>query len=403
MVAPMTERAPDRDPSTVAVHAGESPDPTTGAVEPPVVLATTYAFDDAADAEAQFAGDADGYIYSRWRNPSVEVFERKLAAMEGAEAGVGTASGMAAIHGVLAANLVQGDHVVAPRGCYAETARLLRETFPRFGVETTFVDATDPANIAAAMRPETRIVWVETPANPTLALTDLAAVVDVARDRDALIVVDGTFATPHHQQPLAAGVDLVVHSATKAIGGHGDVVGGVVAGSAARCAAVRDLAVRKAGGTMAPLSAWLLTRGVKTLPLRAERAAATALELARRLERDSRVAWVRYPGLPSHPQHDLACHQMRHGFGALVAFEVAGGLDAGRRLHDGVALITRAVSLGDTRTLLTHPASTTHVSMPPGDRRAAGITDGLLRLSVGLEGVDDLWADLDRSLALGRG
>jgi len=397
MVAPMTERAPDRDPSTVAVHAGESPDPTTGAVEPPVVLATTYAFDDAADAEAQFAGDADGYIYSRWRNPSVEVFERKLAAMEGAEAGVGTASGMAAIHGVLAANLVQGDHVVAPRGCYAETARLLRETFPRFGVETTFVDATDPANIAAAMRPETRIVWVETPANPTLALTDLAAVVDVARDRDALIVVDGTFATPHHQQPLAAGVDLVVHSATKAIGGHGDVVGGVVAGSAARCAAVRDLAVRKAGGTMAPLSAWLLTRGVKTLPLRAERAAATALELARRLERDSRVAWVRYPGLPSHPQHELARRQAS-GFGAMVWFEVRGGVDAGKRLVDALELWSLAEDLGSVESLVTHPITMTHADVEPEERARIGLTDGLVRLSVGLEDAEDLIDDLARAL-----
>jgi len=389
---------PPRDPGTLAVHAGEAPDPTTGALEPPLTLATTYAFADAEDARAQFAGETEGYIYSRWRNPSVEVFERKLAALEGAEAAVGTASGMAAIFGALTAHLNAGDHVVAPRGCYAETARLLRETFPRYGVEATFVDATDPGAIEAGMRPNTRVLWLETPANPTLALTDLDAAVAIARRHDALTIADETFATPHHQQPLAHGVDLVVHSATKGLGGHGDVVGGAVAGSAERCRRIRDVAVRQVGGAMSPFAAWLLARGMKTLPLRAERSAATALALATRLEGDRRVRRVRYPGLPSHPQAELARRQMRHGFGGLIAFEAAGGFAAARRLHDRVTLISRAVSLGDARSLLTHPASTTHVSMPPEARAAAGIGEGLLRLSVGLEGVDDLWVDLDQAL-----
>lgn len=399
---PATRAAPldlrDLDPSTLAVHAGEAPDPTTGALDAPIVLSNTFAFDDAADAAAQFAREKDGYIYARWRSPTVEVLERKIAALEGAEDTVATASGMAAVHGVFAAFCVQGDRVVAPRAVYAETARLLRETLPRFGIETTFVDTTDLGAVEAALSEGAKIVWLETPANPTLAVTDLAAVARLAHDAGALVAVDGTFATPWHQTPLAEGVDLVVHSATKGIGGHGDAVGGLASGRRGLTDAVRDTAVRRAGGAMAPLNAWLLARGAETLPLRAARAAESAAELARRLEADPRVARVSYPGLPSHPQHDVARRQMRNGFGALVAFEVRGGLDAGRRLHDGVRLVSRAVSLGDARTLITHPASTTHVSMPPEARAAAGLGDGLLRLSVGLEHVDDLWRDLDAAL-----
>jgi len=261
------------------------------------------------------------------------------------------------------------------------------------------VNAADPEEIRAALRPETKLVWIETPANPVLAVTDVAAVAELCRAHGARLVVDSTFATPFHQRPLELGADLVVHSATKAIGGHGDAVGGVVAGSRELCDAVRTEVVRSEGAAMSPFTAWLLARGARTLPLRAARASETAAELARRLEDHGGVERVRYPGLPSHPQHEVARRQMRGGYGALVAFDVEGGREAGRRVHDSVRTITRAVSLGDLRTLLTHPATTTHASMSADALRAAGIGDGLMRLSVGIEDVEDLWRDLDRALS----
>lgn len=387
---------------TLAVHVGERPDanePAHAALEPPIVLASAYAFASAEDAAAQFRRERPGHIYTRWSNPTLHALEEKLAALEGAESSVVLASGMAAVTGAIEAFVASGDHVVAPRSLYAETARLLRERLPRFGVTTTFVDGTDPAAYAAAMTPRTRIVYAETPANPTLAITDLAALAEVAHSGGALLVVDGTFATPYHQQPLALGADLVLHSATKALCGHGDAIGGVVSGTAARIEAIRTDAVRTAGAVLSPLTAMLLSRGVRTLGLRMRQASASALELARRLEADRRIARVHYPGLASHPHHALATRQMRNGYGAMIAFEVAGGLDAGARAYDAVQIITRAVSLGDVRSLLTHPASTTSASMPRADRVAAGITDGLLRLSVGIEDVEDLWRDLDRALS----
>lgn len=385
-------------PSTVAVHAGDLPDATTGALEPPLVLSNAYAFDDAQSTAARFAGTEEGFIYTRWRNPTVEAFEKKVAALEGAEAAVALASGMAAVHGAMTLDLRAGDHVLASASLYAETTRLARDRLARFDVEVSYVDTTDPSAVEAAFRERTRVVWVETPANPVLWVTDIGAVAEIAHARGARVAVDSTLATPYHQRPLELGADLVVHSATKAIGGHGDAIGGVVAGSAELCTRLRSDAVRASGAAMSPFTAWLLARGARTLPLRAERASATALELAGRLQADRRVERVWYPGLASHPGHELARRQMRRGFGAIVAFEVRGGVAAGRGLYDGVELITRAVSLGDVRTLLTHPATTTQASMPPEQRRAAGLPDALLRLSVGIEDVEDLWADLDRAL-----
>lgn len=388
---------------TRAVHAGEPSDPTTGALEPSIVLASAYAFANADDAARQFRREAEGHIYSRWSNPTVRALEEKLASLEGAEDAVVMASGMAAVRGAIETFVQTGDHVVAPRSLYAETARLLREKLPRFGVTTTFVDATDPSAVSAAITPTTKIVYAETPANPTLAITDLRALARIAHDHGALLVVDGTFATPFHQAPLALGADLVLHSATKALCGHGDALGGVVAGSRALVARVREDAVRTGGAAMSPLTAMLIARGARTLGLRMRQASASALELATRLERDPRIERVFYPGLPSHPHHALAREQMQRGFGAMVAFEVRGSLErgsleAGARAYDAVEVIARAVSLGDVRSLLTHPASTTSASMPRTDRLAGGITDGLLRLSVGIEDVEDLWADLDRAL-----
>jgi cystathionine beta-lyase/cystathionine gamma-synthase len=401
----MERRAPAPEPGafdTLAVHAGEHPDasdPTSAALEPPIVLASAFAFASAEDAAAQFRRERPGHIYTRWSNPTVLALEEKLAALEGAEASVVLASGMAAVTGAIEAFVGAGDHVVAPRSLYAETARLLRERMPRFGVTTTFVDDPSPAAYAAALTPRTRIVYAETPANPTLAITDLAELAELAHAHRALLVVDGTFATPYHQRPLALGADLVLHSATKALCGHGDAIGGVVSGNQALVDTIRKDAVRTAGAVLSPLTAMLLSRGVRTLGLRMKQASASALELARRLEADPRIARVHYPGLPSHPHHALAARQMQRGFGAMVAFEVRGGLPAGAHAYDAVEVIARAVSLGDVRSLLTHPASTTSASMPAADREAAGITDGLIRLSVGIEDVEDLWRDLDRALS----
>lgn len=390
----MTERRFD----TLAVHAGEEPDPATGALDPPVVLSSAFAFADAEDAAGRFEGTRSGPIYTRWRNPSVEALERKIAALEGAESCVALASGMAAVHAALTAFTAAGDHVVAGGSLYAETARLLRGHLARFGLETSFVDTTDPSAVEAAMTPRTRVVYVETPANPTLAITDIAEVARIAHEHGARLVVDSTFATPYHQRPLALGADLAVHSATKALGGHGDAIGGVVSGAWADVECVREEGVRTCGAPLAPLSAMMIARGVRPLALRMERASASALALAERLAGDPRVERVLYPGLPSHPGHAIAKRQMERGFGALVAFEVKGGLEAGARAYDRLEVIARAVSLGDVRSLITHPASTTHASMTPEQRRQAGIGEGLMRLSVGIEDVEDLDADLDRAL-----
>ncbi|MBX3270907.1 MAG: PLP-dependent transferase [Sandaracinaceae bacterium] len=381
---------------TLAVHAGDAPDPTSGALDPPLVTSSAFAFESAADAAARFR-EGTGYVYSRWRNPTVDALEAKLAALEGAEGAVALASGMAAIHAALTASLAAGDHVVASERLYAETVRLLVEHFGRFGVAVDFVDATRADALAAALRPSTRVVYLETPANPTLAITDLAAARAAAPA--ATIVVDSTFATPYHQRPLELGADLVIHSTTKFLSGHGDVVGGVVLGDAARVEAVRRVGVRTAGAAPSPWAAMLVARGLRTLGLRMQRASASALELATRLEAHPAVERVLYPGLPSHPDHAVAARQMRGGFGALLAFEVAGGRAAGAQCYDTLDVITRAVSLGDVRSLITHAASTTHASLTPAQRAAAGIGEGLLRLSVGIEDVEDLWADLEQALS----
>lgn len=372
---------------TDAVHGGSSR----------IDLTSAFVFDDADHARREFADPRSGKVYGRWNNPGVRAFETHVARLEGGEDAVATASGMAAISGVLGAFLDVGDHVIAPNSVYAETAKLLRERFARFGVETTFVDMRDLDAVSAARRERTRIVWCETPANPRLAIYDVAA---LAKSKgDSLLVVDATFATPYHQRALELGADVVVHSATKSLGGHGDAIGGVVVGARSLCAKVHDDAVRAGGAVMSPWVAFMLSRGLQTLGLRMARASGSALTLSQRLDEDARVASVWYPGLPSHPDHALATRQMERGFGAMLAFELVGGLEAGQNAYDRLQLITRSVSLGDTRTLVTHPASTTHASMPPEQRAAAGIGDGLFRLSAGIEDVEDLWSDLDRALS----
>lgn len=393
-------------PSTLAVHGpldhafGARP---SGPVEAPLVLSSAFRFESAEVAERAFAEASSGaadedptYIYGRWQNPSVLELERSLAALEGGEAAIATASGMAAVSGAALGLLQAGDHVVAPRALYGETARLFRERLPRLGIETTFLDDRSADAYAAAARPSTRLFYIETPTNPTLALTDIRAVAERARALGAWSAVDSTFATPICQRPLELGADLVLHSMTKALSGHGDAIGGAVIASRELRDRIADTIVKGLGGVLAPFNAFLVARGLRTLALRVERACDNALAIARHLERHPRVRAVHYPGLERHPDHALAARQMK-GFGAILSFELDDHASC-RTLLDRVRLVTHAVSLGDVRTLVTHPASTTASTMPAADRARAGITDGLLRLSVGIEAVDDLLRDLDRAL-----
>ncbi len=393
--------------ATICVHAGEAPDPATHALDVPIVMASAFGFASADEAAGAFEGKNDAYIYGRWGNPTVEALEEKLAALEGTEDACATASGMAAITGAVTALCGAGDHVVAPRSMYAEAARLLRERLPRFGIETTFVDATDPGAYERAIEPTTRLLYVETPANPNLALTDLSALAALARSKGLHTVADNTFATPFCQNPHTLGIDVVVHSMTKALGGHGDAIGGCVCGRQKDVSKIRELVVKGFGGVISPLTAFLVTRGLRTFALRQRQQCASAAVLSSRLAGHPRVAVVHHPSLPHHPGRELAMRQM-HAFGSLLSFELRGPRDergrdvlsAGKRVLESVKVITHAVSLGDVRSLLVHPASTTHSTMPAADRASAHISDGLLRLSVGIEGVEDLWRDLEQALVV---
>lgn len=374
------------------VHAGETLDETRG-LATSIVLASAFAFDDAEHARAAFRGENDAYIYGRWGNPTVEALERKVAALEGADAACATASGMAAVSGALLSVCEAGSHVVAPRSMYGESARLLRERLPKLGIETTFIDDPTPDAYVRAARASTRIFYIESPSNPTLAVADVPGISAAARAHGAATIADNTFATPFCQSPLELGVDLVVHSMTKALGGHGDAIGGVIAGSEERVARARDTVVKGFGGIMSPLTAYLVARGITTFALRQRQACATAARLARTLAGARSVARVYHPSLlpPQSVRH-------MHAFGSLLAFETDGEASA-RRVLERVKVITHAVSLGDARSLMTHPATTTHASMPEDARAKAGIGPGLLRLSVGLESHADLERDLLAVLA----
>ncbi len=384
--------------STRSVHAGED----VGAhgsrpLEAPIVLSSAFAFASPEEAEGAFLGESDAYIYGRWGNPNVALAERKIAALEGAEAAAVVASGMAAVSGTLLTLLGAGDHLVAPRAIYGESARLFRERLPRLGIETTFVDDVTPEGYAAALRTSTRLLYLETPSNPTLAITDIRGVVGLAKDRSLATVLDNTFATPFCQRALPFGVDVVVHSATKFLSGHGDVIAGVACGSARTVTAIRDTMVKGFGAALSPFSAYLLARGLRTFALRMRRATENAARIARFLAEHPAVARIHHPSLPSHPGAAVAAAQMSAP-PAILSFELHGGMDAGRELVRRVRLVSHAVSLGDTRTLLVHPASTTASTLPEEDRRRAGITPGLLRLALGIEDAEDLIHDLERAL-----
>lgn len=361
-------------------------------------LTSSFVFGSAAEAAARFSGEVEGNVYARFTNPTVTAMQQRLAALEGAEACVATASGMAAILSTVMALLSAGDHVVVSRGVFGATQQLFGNILSRFGIESSFVPATDLAAYKAAVTPKTKLFFVESPSNPLTELVDITAVAAIAHEAGAVLAVDNCFCSPALQQPLKLGADLVIHSATKYLDGQGRVLGGAVCGSKALVDEVLKF-LRTAGPSISPFNAWVILKGLETLKIRMDAQSAAALELARWLEAQPQVARVHYPGLPSHPQHELAKRQQRSG-GAIVSFEVKGGRPEAWKVVDATRVVSITANLGDTKTTLTHPASTTHGRISPEAREAAGIRESLLRVAVGLESVDDLKADLARGLAL---
>ncbi|MCK9201793.1 MAG: O-succinylhomoserine sulfhydrylase [Gallionella sp.] len=383
-------------PETLAIRAGSVQSQFHEHSEA-LFLTSSFTFDNAAQAARRFIGEEPGNIYARFTNPTVTMFEERLAAMEGAEQCVATSSGMSAILACVMGVLKAGDHVVASRSLFGATVNLFNNIIKKFGVETTYVSATDVAEWQAAVRPNTKLFFLETPSNPLTEISDIAAIAAVAKGCGALLAVDNCFCTPILQRPLELGADFVIHSATKYLDGQGRVLGGAVLGSKKNMEGVYGF-LRTAGPTMSAFNAWIFLKGMETLKIRMDAHSAGALELARWLEAQPGVARVFYPGLPSHPQHALAMQQQKTG-GGIVSFEVKGGKDAAWRLIDSTKMISITANLGDTRTTITHPATTTHARITPEARAAAGITDGLIRIAVGLEAVVDIENDLARGLA----
>ncbi len=416
-------------PETLAIHAGQIPDVATGARALPIYQTTSYVFDSADHAASLFNLQTFGNVYSRLSNPTVAALEERIAALEGGRAAVAAASGMAAEALALMTILQAGDHVVAAGALYGGTVTMLAVNLAKFGIETSFVDATDPRAFAAACKPNTRAIYAETLGNPSLVVLDIAAVAEVAHAHGVPLIVDNTVPSPFLCRPFDFGADIVVHSATKYLAGHGTTLGGVVVesgrfpwdngkfpgmtepspgyhgvrfyetfgdfGFTMRC---RMETLRVYGAALSPMSAWQILQGVETLPLRMERHDANALAVAKFLQADPRVGWVNYPGLPDHPQHALLQRQMR-GASGLLAFGVKGGEAAGVRFIEAAQFMSHLVNIGDTRTLISHPASTTHRQLDEAQARAAGVTPDMVRISVGLEHIDDILWDIDQALA----
>ena len=387
--------------ATQAIHAGEA---RTSATEktgmpllPPIYQNSTFRFATAAECAEAFRDEESGYVYTRWGNPTQEVLEQKLAVLEAGEAALATASGMGAVSTALLTALTDGGHVVAMENLYSATFQILNEEFPRFGVETTFIDATDPAQIEHAIRADTKVLYLESPTNPLLKLVDLQAAAEIATAHGLTSMIDNTFATPCGQQPITFGIDVVVHSMTKYISGSGAVIAGAIIGQKEFVVRAKEGALRNFGAVISPFNAWLTLHGLTTLPLRFAQHSENATRVATFLEAHPAVAWVRHPSLTSHPQHELAKRQM-DAFGGMITLELKGGRTAGEHLVDHIQLCSLAVSLGDVRTLICHPASTTHSHVPAEIRRRTGITDGLVRISIGLEDVEDIIADLEQAL-----
>jgi O-succinylhomoserine sulfhydrylase len=386
---------PDWSFDTLAVRAGQERSQFNEHSEA-LYLTSSFVFDNAAQAAARFSGAEPGNVYARFTNPTVTTLQERLAALEGAEACVATATGMAAILSTIMALMKAGEHIVASRSIFGATQQLLGTILPRFGVDTTFVDRNSVEGFRAAMRPTTRLVFIETPSNPLTEVFDIAALAGVAHDPGALLVVDNCFCTPALQRPLEMGADLVIHSATKYLDGQGRVLGGAVCGAKAPAEEIFKF-LRTAGPSLSPFNAWVILKGLETLSVRMKAQSDNALQMARWLEARPEVARVFYPGLESHPQHALAMRQQASG-GAIVSFEVKGERAAAWRVVDNCRLLSITANLGDTKTTITHPASTTHGRITPEARAASGIGEGLLRIAVGLGSPADLQADLERGL-----
>lgn len=389
--------SPNYRPETLAVRAGQERS-QFGEHSEALYLTSSFVFQSAAQAARRFSGEDEGNVYARFSNPTVSMFEDRLAALEGAENCVATSSGMAAIMAAVLAHLKNGDHIVASGSLFGATVQLFSNILARTGITTSFVSQTDPAAWEAAIRPETKLFFLETPSNPLTEIADIRALTAIAHAKGILVAVDNCFCTPILQRPLEMGADLVIHSATKYLDGQGRVLGGAVCGSKKLTEEVFKY-LRTAGPTLSAFNAWVLLKGLETLKLRVEAQSAGAAQLATWLEAHPKVARVFYPGLPSHPQHALAKTQQKSG-GAIVSFEVKGARDQAWQVVDNCRLLSITANLGDTKTTITHPASTTHGRVSPEVRAAAGISDGLLRIAVGLEAVEDLQADLERGLAL---
>lgn len=360
-------------------------------------LTSSFVFGSAAEAAARFKGEQPGPIYARFTNPTVSMMEARLAALEGAERCVAFASGMAAILATVMGLMKAGEHVVASRSIFGSTVQLFSNILGRFGVETTYVSPTDPAEWRAAVKPNTKLFFVESPSNPLTEVSDIRALADIAHEAGAWLAVDNCFCSPALQKPLELGADIIIHSATKYLDGQGRVLGGAVLGNKDLMEGVYTF-LRTAGPTLSAFNAWVILKGMETLSLRMDAHSKNALALAQWLEAQPQVARVLYPGLPSHPQHELAMAQQKTG-GGIVAFELKGGQEAAWKLIDSTRLLSITANLGDTKTTITHPATTTHSRMTPEQRAAAGIGDGLVRIAVGLEAVADIQADLARGLA----
>ncbi|WP_165667677.1 O-succinylhomoserine sulfhydrylase [Metapseudomonas otitidis] len=382
---------------TLAVRAGQRRSPE-GEHGEAMFLTSSYVFRTAADAAARFAGEVPGNVYSRYTNPTVRAFEERIAALEGAEQAVATASGMSAILAIAMSLCSAGDHVLVSRSVFGSTISLFEKYLKRFGVQVDYPALSDLAGWEAAIKPNTRLLFVESPSNPLAELVDITALAEIAHAKGALLVVDNCFCTPALQQPLKLGADIVMHSATKYIDGQGRAMGGVVAGRAEHMKEVVGF-LRTAGPTLSPFNAWVMLKGLETLRVRMQAHSASALELARWLETQPGIERVHYAGLESHPQHGLAKRQQK-AFGAVVSFEVKGGKEAAWRFIDATRMISITTNLGDTKTTIAHPATTSHGRLSPQERANAGIADNLIRVAVGLEDVADIQADLARGLAV---
>ncbi|MGO1469349.1 MAG: trans-sulfuration enzyme family protein [Tissierella sp.] len=390
----------DMDFNTRAIHSGQEHDEATGAHISPIYQTSTYVLPNTERAIYLNQHQDEGFTYSRFGSPSAAELERKIALLENAEAGLAVASGMAAISTALLTLLQKGDHVVAGDVIYGCTFALVKNVLDDFGIESTLVDTSDLEAVKAAIKPNTKAVYVETPANPTLRISDIEEISKIAHSNDAKVIVDSTFASPYIQNPLDLGADIVVHSATKFLCGHGTVVAGVLAGSKELMERARFPMVQTFGAVISPFDAWLLMQGMKTLGIRMEKHCANAMKVAEFLNNHPQIEGVLYPGLPSHPTHEIAKKQMHGGFGSMMSANIKGGIEAGKIFMDNVKVFSLATSLGNIDSLVQHSPTMSHFDMSKEEREAVGIYDGQVRLSVGVENVDDLIADLDQALKI---